>query len=135
MTEQSNTTGQPAPEPAVTMNSTTVHTTNTVDQDQNKTLTLVIYILQLVSCFVGFTSIVGIIINYIKRAEVRGTYLESHFTWQIRTFWWMLVWSLIGLVTTFFGIGFIVLLVAAVWFIYRAVRGLLNLNDNKPMPV
>ncbi len=47
----------------------------------------------------------------------------------------MLVWSLIGLVTTFFGIGFIVLLVAAVWFIYRAVRGLLNLNDNKPMPV
>ncbi|MDX1525271.1 MAG: hypothetical protein R3273_03410 [Pseudidiomarina maritima] len=135
MTEQSNTTGQPAPEPAATMNSTTVHTTNTVDQDQNKTLTLVIYILQLVSCFVGFTSIVGIIINYIKRAEVRGTYLESHFTWQIRTFWWMLVWSLIGLVTTFFGIGFIVLLVAAVWFIYRAVRGLLNLNDNKPMPV
>ncbi|MRJ41435.1 hypothetical protein AKK86_03905 [Idiomarina sp. FenBw--71] len=117
------------------MNSTTVHATNTVDQDQNKTLTLVIYILQLVSCFVGFTSIVGIIINYIKRAEVRGTYLESHFTWQIRTFWWMLVWSLIGLVTTFFGIGFIVLLVAAVWFIYRAVRGLLNLNDNKPMPV
>ncbi|MGI0152367.1 DUF4870 family protein [Pseudidiomarina sp. WS423] len=135
MTEQSNTTGQPNPEPAVTMNSTTVHTTNTVDQDQNKTLTLVIYILQLVSCFVGFTSIVGIIINYIKRAEVRGTYLESHFTWQIRTFWWMLVWSLIGLVTTFFGIGVIVLLVAAVWFIYRAVRGLLNLNDNKPMPV
>ncbi|MDT7524744.1 hypothetical protein NOG12_01350 [Pseudidiomarina sp. GXY010] len=135
MTEQSNTTGQPAPEPAATMNSTTVHATNTVDQDQNKTLTLVVYILQLVSCFVGFTSIVGIIINYIKRAEVRGTYLESHFTWQIRTFWWMLVWSLIGLVTTFFGIGFIVLLVAAVWFIYRAVRGLLNLNDNKPMPV
>ena len=92
-----------------------------------------IYVLYALSLIIGISAIVAIVLNYIKRDEVQGTWLESHFRWQIRTFWWGLLWSVVGALTWIILIGWIVWGVAAVWFIYRIAKGWLNLNDNKPM--
>ena len=100
-----------------------------------KTLAIVIYALYAASFVIGLSAIVAIVMNYVKQDEVRGTFLESHFRWQIRSFWFALLWTAVGLVTTFIMIGWLVLGVTAVWFIYRLVKGFLNLNDNKPMYV
>jgi uncharacterized membrane protein len=100
-----------------------------------RTLTLVIYILYALSAFVGITAIVAIIVNYIKRDDTRGTLYESHFRWQIRTFWFGLLWATLGVLTVLVGIGFIVLAANSIWLIYRVVRGFLNWNDGKPMPM
>jgi uncharacterized membrane protein len=101
--------------------------------ENNKTLTHVIYGLYAASIFIGLTAIVAIIMNYVKESDVAGTYLESHFRWQIRTFWFGLLWGAIGLITSLIFIGWAVLVAAGIWFIYRIVRGWLNLNDGKPM--
>ncbi len=98
-----------------------------------KSLTTVVYALYALSLVVGVTAIVAIVLNYIKKDDARGTWLESHFTWQIRTFWWSVVWFVLGSITVFILIGWVVLGVAYVWFIYRIAKGWLNLNDNKPM--
>lgn len=103
--------------------------------DSLKTLGHVIYGLYAVSLFVGITGIVAIVLNYIKRDDARGTWIDSHFTWQIRTFWWGLLWAVLGWLTVVIAIGWVILGVALVWFIYRIARGWLNLNDNRPMPV
>ncbi|MBW8372284.1 MAG: hypothetical protein K0M66_15130 [Thiobacillus sp.] len=100
-----------------------------------KTLTTVIYALYAVSLFFGVTAIVAIVLNYIKREDAQGTWLESHFRWQIGTFWWSLLWVIVGAITWIILIGWIVWGVAGIWFIYRIAKGWLNLNDNKPMPV
>lgn len=100
-----------------------------------KTLTLAVYILYALSYFTGITAIIGIVINYVKQEEVAGTWLESHFRWQIRTFWFGLLWAVIGAATMVIMIGFAILFANFVWIIYRIVKGWLNLNDNKPMPV
>jgi uncharacterized membrane protein len=100
-----------------------------------KTLTTVIYALYALSMFAGITAIVAIVLNYIKIDDARGTWLESHFSWQIRTFWWSVVWAVVGGLTVFILIGFVVWGVAFVWFVYRIAKGWLNLNDNKPMPM
>lgn len=96
-------------------------------------LTLAVYICQILSIFLGVTAIVGIVINYIKREEVKGTWLESHFNWQIRTFWFALLWFVIGIVLMMIFIGMFVLVADLVWFIYRAVKGLLLFLDEKPI--
>lgn len=98
-----------------------------------KTLTLIVYALYALSYFTGLTAIIGIIINYVKREEVAGTWLESHFRWQIRTFWFGLLWAVIGAATVIMVFGFAILFANFCWIIYRIVKGWLNLNDNKPM--
>lgn len=100
-----------------------------------KTLTTVIYALYAVSLFIGITAIVAIVLNYIKREEAQGTWLESHFRWQIGTFWWGLLWMIVGAIAWVLLLGWLVWGVAGIWFIYRIAKGWLNLNDNKPMPV
>ena len=100
-----------------------------------KQLTMIVYVLYAMSAFIGVTGIAAILINYIKRDDTRGTIYESHFTWQIRTFWWSLLWAVIGFVTIIVGIGVIVLIADAIWVIYRIVKGFLNWNDNKPMDI
>jgi uncharacterized membrane protein len=86
---------------------------------------------------IGWPSIIAVILNYVKRGEVRGTWLESHFRWQIRTFWFTALWCLIGgaLFITLVGIpiALAVFFVAGLWAIYRIVRGWLALRDRKPM--
>lgn len=100
-----------------------------------KTLTTIIYALYAASLLIGVTSIVAIILNYLKKEDVAGTYLESHFRWQMRTFWFALGWGLLGFLTAAFMVGWLILIANAVWYIYRIVKGFLNLNDNKPMYV
>jgi len=98
-----------------------------------KTITQVVYALQALSFAFGVTAIVGLIINYIKRDDVAGTVYQSHFDWQIRTFWWGLLWAVIGIVLAIVFIGFAVLFVAWVWAIYRVVKGWLKLTEGKPV--
>jgi uncharacterized membrane protein len=101
-----------------------------------KTLTTVVYALQAAGFFVGgITWIVAVVVNYVKRDEAAGTLYESHFRWQIRTFWFGLLWAVIGGLLALVLVGFAILFAAAVWLIYRIVKGWLNLNDGKPMPV
>lgn len=100
-----------------------------------KTLTTVIYALYALALFAGIGAIVAIVLNYIKREDVQGTWLESHFRWQIGTFWWSVLWLVVGSLTWIILIGWLVWGVAAIWFIYRIAKGWLNLNDNKPLPV
>lgn len=100
-----------------------------------KTLTTIIYALYAASLFVGITAIIAIVMNYIKKDDVAGTFLESHFRWQIRTFWFGLLWSVIGAITFIIAIGWFVLAANAIWLIYRIVKGWLNLSENKPMYV
>lgn len=87
----------------------------------------------------GLPSIVAVVLNYLKRSEVRGTWLDSHFRWQIRTFWFALMWILVAVVLAFtlIGIPFAVALVlgSGLWVIYRVVRGWLALKDRRPMPM
>jgi uncharacterized membrane protein len=92
----------------------------------------------IVGAFVfGLPSILAVVINYVKRRDVRGTFLESHFRWQIRTFWFALLWIVIGflLFITLIGIpiAFAVFFFAGIWVIYRVARGWLALNDLRPM--
>jgi len=97
------------------------------------TLTTVIYALYAASYFVGITAIVAIVMNYVKRDDVVGTFLESHFRWQIRTFWFGVFWGVLGAITFVFIIGWFVLIADGIWIIYRIVKGWLRLNDGKPM--
>lgn len=98
-----------------------------------KTLTAIIYGLYAASFLIGFTALVAIIMNYIKREDVAGSFLESHFRWQIRTFWFGLLWGVIGGITMLILVGWLILSLNALWIIYRIVKGWLNLNENKPM--
>lgn len=103
------------------------------DDKELKTLATVVYALQAAGFFVGLTWIVAVVINYVKRDDVRGSWLESHFSWQIRTFWWGLLWAVVGGILALVVVGFAVLFADAVWIIYRIVKGWLNLSENKPV--
>ena len=97
-----------------------------------RNLAVVVYILQALSFFLGgLTALVGVIINYVKLDDVRGTWIEPHFRWQIRAFWIGLLWTVIGVITTMLIVGWFILLGIAIWVIYRIVKGALALNDGK----
>ena len=87
----------------------------------------------------GWPSIVAVILNYVKRGDVRGTWLESHFRWQINTFWFGLLWVVLcGLfVVMTLGLGIVIawlpLGIVGIWFVYRVVRGWVALRDGRPM--
>ena len=119
------------------------------------TLTHVIYALHAVSLLIGIVgaatvvgafllgwpSLIAVILNYVKRSEARATWLESHFRWQIRTFWYGLLWvSLcIAFIVITLGVGILIawvpLGIVGLWFIYRIARGWLALVDRRPMYV
>jgi uncharacterized membrane protein len=86
----------------------------------------------------GWPSIIAVILNYVKRAEVRGTWLDSHFSWQIRTFWYALLWLAIGalLFVTMVGIPVAVVLwfATGIWVLYRIIRGWLALSSQRLVP-
>ena len=91
----------------------------------------------------GWPSIIAVIINYVKRSDVRGTWLESHFSWQIRTFWFALLWIVVaGIVSAplvlLLGLGVLTFFLAAaaigLWVVYRVARGWLALRDGRVMP-
>ena len=87
----------------------------------------------------GWPSIIAVIINYVKRDAVRGTFLDPHFSWQIRTFWWSVLWVIIAavLIATLIGmvIGIPIMLLLGLWVVYRIARGWITLTRRNPMPV
>ena len=86
----------------------------------------------------GWPSIIAVILNYVKRSDVRGTWLDSHFSWQIRTFWYALLWLVVGgiLFVTLVGIPVAIVLWigTGIWVLYRIIRGWLALSSQKAMP-
>lgn len=98
-------------------------------------LTQFIYILQTLGYLTVLSYIAAVIVNYVKLDEVRGTWLESHFRWQIRTFWFSMLWFLLGGLTFFIVIGYFLIVFTVFWIIYRIIKGWLRLLDNKPMYV
>jgi uncharacterized membrane protein len=127
--------------------------TATAPRDSLVTLTHVIYALHAASLvtgiigaatvvgafLTGWPSIIAVILNYAKRGDARGTWVDSHYRWQIRTFWFALLWFVIGwlFIFTFVGIviGGPILAALTVWLIYRIARGWLRLRDRRPMYV
>ena len=99
-----------------------------------KTVTAVVYALHAIGFFSGITWIVAVIVNYVKLDDARGTWLESHFRWQIRTFWWGLLWGVIGSVLLLILVGWLVLAAAGIWIVYRIVKGAMYLSENRPLP-
>lgn len=98
-------------------------------------LAAIVYALQAASLFTGtLTLFAGIIINYVRREDVEGSWIESHFRWQIKTFWYSLLWMVIGAATVIFLIGWAILLAASLWLIYRVVKGWVYLSEKRPMP-
>ncbi|MCE2969275.1 MAG: hypothetical protein LW847_03440 [Burkholderiales bacterium] len=91
----------------------------------------------------GWPSIIAVIVNYVKRSDARGTWLESHFSWQIRTFWYALLWTIVVAVVSAVLLVVVVgvatwivgLIALGLWAIYRIARGWLRLSDRQPMPV
>jgi len=87
----------------------------------------------------GWPSIIAVILNYVKRGDVRGTWLDSHFSWQIRTFWFGLLWVSLCVLFVIFtlGLGLLIawlpLAFVSVWFVYRILRGWFALNGRQPM--
>jgi uncharacterized membrane protein len=88
---------------------------------------------------IGWPSIIAVILNYVKRSDVRGTWLESHFRWQIRTFWFGALWVLLcwAFIILTLGVGLLIVWlpfsIVALWFIYRVARGWLALNNRRQM--
>jgi uncharacterized membrane protein len=104
-------------------------------EQQNKDITQIIYGLHAASLIAGgLTSIVAVVLNYVKRGDVVGTLYESHFRWQMRTFWFGLLWIVVGWILLFaFFLGVLVWIASGIWFIYRIVIGWVRLSEGKPM--
>ena len=102
--------------------------------EDNIRLTHVIYALYAGALIAGATGIVAVVLNYMKRDDVDGTWLATHFRWQVRTFWFSLAWSVIGFATFFYGIGVPIMTLNLIWYIYRMARGWFALQEGKPMP-
>ncbi len=114
-----------------------INSTNTTTDQRTKSacnLALAVYALQVAGFFLGgIPNIIGLIINYVKRADVQDSFVGTHFTWQIRTFWYGLLWGVIGGLLAFVYVGFVILGINFVWVIYRIIKGWLRLNDKRPM--
>ena len=87
----------------------------------------------------GWPSILAVIVNYVKRSDARGTWLDSHFGWQLRTFWYALAWVVLAglLILSFVGIpvAWVLLVAVGIWVLYRIIRGWIALAEARPMPV
>ena len=92
-----------------------------------------VYILQALSFVLVITSVIGLVINYVKEDEVRGSWLESHFRWQKWTFWYGLLWTVLGFISLPILVGYLVLPAVSLWLIYRIARGWIFLVDGKEM--
>jgi uncharacterized membrane protein len=102
--------------------------------EPERTLVLVAYVLHLIGAVAGVTSLIGLIVNYVKRNGYDDCF-ATHHAWMIRSFWWAILWCVVGLVTTIVLIGWAILLVVWVWYVYRHVRGLIALLNGQPMPL
>ncbi|MDX8406649.1 MAG: hypothetical protein R8K50_10945 [Mariprofundus sp.] len=103
------------------------------ETDSAKTVVTLVYGLQAASFLVPITFIAAVIVNYVKRDDVANTWLASHFRWQIRTFWFAFLWTILGLLTIMVAVGYLILVATAIWLLYRIIKGWLALNEGTPM--
>jgi uncharacterized membrane protein len=104
--------------------------TLSVDQDKYKGTATMVYALYALSFFLGITYIIGVIIAHLKKGSAAGSYVQSHFSYQIRTFWWSVIWVIVGIATiAVFFIGYLVLIANAIWVIYRIIKGWMRLSE------
>ena len=110
--------------------------TNVVNKPNSdvKNYVFIAYVTYAVGLLILFTPVVGVIMAYVKRDEAQGSIYASHIDYLIKTFWVSLVGTVLGTFTTLILIGWLILLVTAIWFIYRVVIGLIKLNEDKPVP-
>lgn len=101
--------------------------------DNRTVLTHVVYGLYALTFLTGFTVLVGVVMAWFNRAPTRGTWLESHIRWQIRTFWYGLLLQVIGWITVWILIGWIVLAAATLWFVWRIAKGWVRLAHQQPI--
>ena len=101
--------------------------------DELRKYTYSVYILQALGFLTLITPVLGVIINYVKDEDVRGSWLESHFRWQKATFWYGLLWIALGSLTAWILIGYLVLAGVTAWLVYRIARGWIYLVDGKEM--
>ncbi|RLK46828.1 putative membrane protein [Alkalispirillum mobile] len=100
--------------------------------DSGKQLVMVVYILYLVGFFVVLTAIAGLILAYIKRGEADPV-SASHYQYQIRTFWIGVLYSLVGIITSPIGVGFLIMVLAVLWFLTRCIKGLVVNSESRPI--
>ena len=113
-------------------NNTATNVVNTPSSDV-KNYVFIAYVTYAVGLLILFTPVVGVIMAYVKRDEAQGSIYASHIDYLIKTFWVSLVGTVLGTFTTLILIGWLILLVTAIWFIYRVVVGLIKLNEDKPV--
>lgn len=101
--------------------------------EPGKNNVILIYVLYLLSLIIGLTAIVGLVIAYMNRGKT-GDWVESHYTWAIRTFWIGLLYSLICAVLAIVIIGYLLMFLVAIWAIVRVVMGLQKASSEEPMP-
>jgi len=102
-------------------------------KDSLKTITHVVYGLQAATFLTLIACIPAVIINYVKMDDVDNDLIASHFRWQIRTFWFFLLWAIIGGLLSFVFIGFGIVAAAFIWLMYRIIKGWLRLSEDKAM--
>lgn len=112
---------------------TSVNSTSPARVDDEKGKITLVYILQAIGFFVGLTFIAGVIVNYVQRSELHSDLAVSHSRWQIRTFWFSLLWTVVGSVLAFVFVGYFILLGNLIWTLYRVIKGWIRLNSNEPM--
>lgn len=134
----------------------TVSPASTAGREPPVTATLVVYVLfavaavaalishglPLIAPLFGLVGIVAIILAYVKRADAQGTWVASHLHWLIRTFWWSLLWAVLGglilvtlgLILIGIPIAFAVWIADTLWVFYRLIRGILLFKDSQPVP-
>ena len=100
--------------------------------EPGKTNVQVVYFLYIAGMFIGISALVGIVIAYINRGKAGG-WVETHYTWQIRTFWIGLLYSFVSVLLMIVGIGFLLVFAVAIWVIVRCVLGLQAANRDEPV--
>jgi len=118
-----------------------IQTTNEPDQNGSGTqepfvkddTVMLVYVLYAASFIVGITMLIGLVMAYMKRGDADAT-AQSHYTFLIRTFWIGLIIGIVGLATSFIGVGIVILIALTIWMIIRVVKGFLTYQDGKPIP-
>lgn len=101
--------------------------------ESERMLVFVAYALHLLGAIAAVPSLIGLVVNYVKRGRYDDLF-DSHHRWMISSFWWGLLWVCVGWLTIFIFVGYVIWFLAWLWYVYRHVRGLVNLINGEPMP-
>ena len=131
-TENNNTENNNTESNNTESSNTAANVVNTSNSEV-KNYVFIAYVTYALGLLILFTPVIGVILAFIKRDEAQGSIYASHIDWLIKTFWVSLIGLLLGRLTILILIGWLILLVTAIWFIYRVVVGLIKLNEDKPI--